>query len=134
MDMMTIKERLANGVTVEELMKEAQAEIIAAAREVEAEKDAASDIKEARENVVDAIFDYLVALGFCDEEDISDELIDLVEEALEESEAEMKEYAPIVRAMAKVKNPKTNKAANPVTMKVTKLSPDEVLKRFTENL
>lgn len=135
--MENIKARLAAGESVENLMKEMQDQVVAAAREVEVEKNRNTEVEDAREELVVSLINYLIALGFINEEEVDDNDVDALCEVMKECETELTAYVPVVRAMIdaeKAKAEKQNKTEPMFCARSTKMSEDDIIKNFLKNL
>lgn len=95
---MDIKQMLQNGSSPEDLKAALDCQITQAMGEIREEQKAAAiaeakniEVEETRENVINALFDYLTALGvFNDDEFDSDDLDDLAKELTDELKKEEK--------------------------------------------
>ena len=128
--MENIKERLAAGESVEDLMKEMQSQVIAAARELENEKKVNDALDEARAELIQAIVKYLDTMGLIPAAEISDENVEALEETLKECEEEFKVYAPVIKAMMDAEKAKENKSK----VKFSKPTEDAILRDFLKSL
>ena len=135
--MENIKERLAAGESIEDLMKEMQSQVIAAARELENEKKVNDALDEARAELVQAIVKYVDTMGLIPATEISDEDVKVLEEILKECEEEFKVYTPVIKAMMDAEKAKENRGKrNIVVGGGGKPSEDydDVLKDFLRSL
>lgn len=87
--MYNIKDALKSGTSKEQLLKDYEAALAEAQAELEAEEAAMAGLDEARLDAVCAVLDYAVALGACKEADITDELIELIVDAVKKEEKEL---------------------------------------------
>ena len=104
--MYNIKDALKSGTSKEQLLKDYEAALTEAQAELDAEEAAMADLDEARLDAVCAVLDYAVALGACKETDITDELIDLIVDALKKEEKEIMrkvKFMTMLAPMSKVK-------------------------------
>ena len=128
--MKNIKERLAAGESVEDLMKEMQNQVIAAKRELDKEKKVNDALDEARAKLIQAIVNYLDTMGLIPAAEISDEDIEALEEILKECEEEFKVYTPVIKAMMDAEKAKENKSK----VKFSKPTEDAILRDFLKSL
>lgn len=142
---MDMKNVLKSGdATAEELLEQFKAQLAEAQAELEAEKAkeeaakraaeeaaAADELDEVRAELVEVILDYLMALGVVDEDDLDDDDVEKLTEALKAAEEEMKRYAQIMDML------KSLEAAKP-TIKEAKAahkpSEDEILAKFLKGI
>ena len=87
--MYNIKDALKSGTSKEQLLKDYEAALAKALAEIEAEEAAMADLDEARLDAVRAVLDYAIALGACKETDITDELIELIVDAVKKEEKDI---------------------------------------------
>ena len=87
--MYNIKDALKSGTSKEQLLKDYEAALVEAQAELDAEEAAMAGLDEARLDAVCAVLDYAVALGACKEADITDELINLIVDAVKKEEKEL---------------------------------------------
>lgn len=87
--MYNIKDALKSGTSKEQLLKDYEAALNEAQAELDAEKAAMAGLDEARLDAVCAVLDYAVALGACKETDITDELIELIVDAVKKKEKDI---------------------------------------------
>ena len=130
--MENIKERLAAGESVEDLMKEMQSQVIAAARELENEKKVNDALDEARTELVQAIVKYVDAMGLIPVTEISNEDVKALEEILKECEEEFKVYTPVIKAMMDAEKAKTK--ADQDKVKFNRAAEDIILRDFLKSL
>ena len=130
--MENIKERLAAGESVEDLMKEMQNQVIAAARELESEKKVNDALDEARAELVQAIVKYVDTMGLIPATEISDEDVKVLEEILKECEEEFKVYTPVIKAMMDAEKAKTKVDQDKV--KFNRAAEDIILRDFLKSL
>lgn len=129
--MENIKERLAAGESVEDLMKEMQNQVIAAARELETEQKANEKVDTTRDTMVHAIIDYVIALGVAPRDAITEEDVEELTQLFKESERELEAYGNIAKALAGMNKDKEDKKVRKV---VLGKSDDEVLRNFLRSL
>ena len=133
--MENIKERLAAGESVEDLMKEMQSQVIAAARELENEKKVNDALDEARTELIQAIIKYVDTMGLIPATEISDEDVKALEEILKECEEEFKVYTPVVKAMMDAEKAKENRGKRSIVVGGKSSEDyDDVLKDFLRSL
>lgn len=132
LNMENIKERLAAGESVEDLMKEMQNQVIAAARELENEKKVNDALDEARTELIQAIVKYLDTMGLLPAAEISDEDVKALEEILKECEEEFKVYTPVIKAIMDAEKAKTK--ADQDKVKFNRATEDIILKDFLKSL
>ena len=133
--MENIKERLAAGESVEDLMKEMQSQVIAAARELENEKKVNDALDEARAELVHAIVKYVDAMGLLPATEISDEDVKALEEILKECEEEFKVYTPVIKAMVDAEKAKENRGKRSIVVGGKPSEDyDDILKDFLRSL
>lgn len=100
-----LKDALRGGVTPEQ-MEDFAKQLAAAQREVAIEQAAANstDLDEARADMVDAIIDYLIAMGLVDEDAVdTDEMADDLVAALKEAEQELAATKPLLDMLRRMK-------------------------------
>ena len=137
LNMENIKERLAAGESIEDLMKEMQSQVIAAARELENEKKVNDALDEARAELVQAIVKYVDTMGLIPATEISDEDVKALEEILKECEEEFKVYTPVIKAMMDAEKAKENRGKRSIVVGgAGKPSEDydDILKDFLRSL
>ena len=132
LNMENIKERLAAGESVEDLMKEMQNQVIAAARELESEKKVNDALDEARAELVQAIVKYVDTMGLIPATEISDGDVKVLEEILKECEEEFKVYTPVIKAMVDAEKAKTK--ADQDKVKFNRAAEDIILRDFLKSL
>lgn len=125
--MENIKERLAAGERVEDLMKEMQDQIVAAAREIESEKNEKQKkkkqkIEQTRTLLIQATLNYLDAVGVVPMDTVTKEDVDTLKDIFKEMEAEMAAAAPIFdiikkKEIGKEKTPGFSKAAEDIILR-----------------
>lgn len=101
-----LKDALRGGVTPEQMMDDFAKQLAAAQREVAIEQAAANstDLDEARADMVDAIIDYLIAMGLVDEDAVdTDEMADDLVAALKEAEQELAATKPLLDMLRRMK-------------------------------
>lgn len=130
--MENIKERLAAGESVEDLMKEMQSQVIAAARELENEKKVNDALDEARAEFAQAIIKYVDTIGLIPATEISDKDVKALEDVLKECEEEFKVYTPIVKTMMGAEKAKTK--ADQDKVKFNRATEDIILRDFLKSL
>lgn len=133
--MENIKERLAAGESIEDLMKEMQSQVIAAARELENEKKVNDALDEARAEFAQAIIKYVDAMGLISATNISNKDIEALEEVLKEYEEEFKVYAPVIKAMMDAEKAKENRGKRSIVVGGKPSEDyDDILKDFLRSL
>ena len=133
--MENIKERLAAGESVEDLMKEMQSQVIAAARELENEKKVNDALDDARAEFAQAIIKYVDAMGLISATKISNKDIEVLEEVLKEYEEEFKVYAPVIKAMIDAEKTKENRGKRSIVVGGKPSEDyDDILKDFLRGL
>lgn len=135
--MENIKERLAAGESVEDLMKEMQSQVIAAARELENEKKVNDALDKARAELVQAIIKYVDTMGLIPATEISDGDVKALEEILKECEEEFKVYTPVIKAMMDAEKAKENRGKKSIVIGgggKPNEDPDAILKDFLRSL
>lgn len=123
---MDLEDMLREGFSADELRKEFEDELKEAMESIEKEKSKwtidADSVEDARDRLIDDIFEYVAALGLLDDDDIDDEdLHDKVAKSFKEFEQEVEEF---VNLFSKMKVTKTTKH----------LDPDTVIKTFIATL
>ena len=104
--MYNIKDALKSGTSKEQLLKDYEAALAEAQAELDAEEAAMADLDEARLDAVCAVLDYAVTLGACKETDITDELINLIVDAVKKEEKDIVrkvKFMTMLAPMSKVK-------------------------------
>ena len=133
--MENIKERLAAGESIEDLMKEMQSQVIAAAKELENEKKVNDALNEARAELVQAIVKYVDTMGLIPATEISDEDVKALEEILKECEEEFKVYTPVIKAMIDAEKTKENRGKRSIVVGGKPSEDyDDILKDFLRGL
>lgn len=133
--MENIKKRLAAGESVEDLMKEMQSQVIAAARELESEKKVNDALDEARAEFVQAIIKYVNTVGLIPATEISDEGVKALEEILKECEEEFKVYTPVIKTMMDAEKAKENRGKRSIVVGGKPSEDyDNILKDFLRSL
>jgi len=97
--MNTVKDMLKSGIAPEELMANLQKEIADAQAELSGET---ANIDEVRADLVDAMLDYVIALGLIEENDINDEDVEMLTEMLKNAEEEMMAQVKFLTMMKNV--------------------------------
>lgn len=121
-----LKNAIRGGISPEQMLADFQKQLAQAQQEVAMERAAATeDLNEAREYMVKAIIDYLIAVGLIDEDvvdtdDITDDLVDTIKEA----EKELMATKPLLDILSRMK------AEN----EKEKKSPDDVIGEFLKSL
>ena len=116
--MTTVEQVLRQGGDIKDVMaivreeiEKVQAKLEAEKRAKEQEEKAARDqelrIKVARQELVPAVINYMIALGVVKAEDISNEDAELLEDMLKGTEATIAKYAAIVEQLAPLTKDKT---------------------------
>jgi len=98
-NMNTVKDMLKSGIAPEELMANLQKEIADAQAELSGET---ANIDEVRADLVDAMLDYVIALGLIEENDINDEDVEMLTEMLKNAEEEMMAQVKFLTMMKNV--------------------------------
>lgn len=122
-----LKDALRGGVTPEQMMEDFAKQLAAAQREVAIEQAAANstDLDEARADMVDAIIDYLIAMGLVDENVVgTDEMADDLVAILKEAEQELAATKPLLDMLRRMKAENEN----------TERTPDDVIGEFLKSL
>ena len=130
--MNTVKDMLKSGIAPEELMANLQKEIADAQAELSGET---ANIDEVRTNLVDAMLDYVVALGLIEENDIDDEDVEMLTEMLKNAEAEMMAQVKFLTMMKNMlgKSMKIKKTETAPT-KEPQIDSDAILRNFLRGL
>ena len=118
----SIEQLLREGVRPEDLKMQLDDEIAKAKDKIEAEK--APALKEIRHKLVENAIEYMKALDFDMEVDLSNEEL---EEVLEALEGELKKYEKILKILVEDKIEKEVPKAN-------SLSQDETIRRFLRGI
>lgn len=99
-----LKDALRAGVSPEQMLRDFQLQLRKAQAEVASEQTAANiDLQEAREDMIDAVLTYLVALGIAPAEILEDEDLPKLYDAIKEVEDEFmakKPFLDMLRSMA----------------------------------
>lgn len=130
--MNTVKDMLKSGIAPEELMANLQKEIADAQAELSGET---ANIDEVRADLVDAILDYVVALGLIEENDIDDEDVEMLTEMLKNAEAEMMAQVKFLTMMKNMlgKSMEIKKTETAPT-KEPQIDSDAILRNFLRGL
>lgn len=130
--MNTVKDMLKSGIAPEELMANLQKEIADAQAELSGET---ANIDEVRVDLVDAMLDYVVALGLIEENDIDDEDVEKLTEMLKNAEEEMMAQVKFLTMMKNVlgKSMKIKKAET-APVKEPQVDSDAILRNFLRGL
>lgn len=130
--MNTVKDMLKSGIAPEELMANLQKEIADAQAELSGET---ANIDEVRADLVDAILDYVVALGLIEENDINDEDVEMLTEMLKNAEEEMMAQVKFLTMMKNVlgKSMEIKKTETAPT-KEPQIDSDAILRNFLRGL
>ena len=118
----SIEQLLREGVRPEDLKMQLDDEIAKAKDKIEAEK--APALKEIRHKLVENAIEYMKALDFDMEVDLSNEEL---EEVLEALEGELKKYEKILKILVEDKVEKEMPKAN-------SLSQDEIIRKFLRGI
>lgn len=130
--MNTVKDMLKSGIAPEELVANLQKEIADAQAELSGET---ANIDEVRTNLVDAILDYVVALGLIEENDIDDEDVEMLTEMLKNAEAEMMAQVKFLTMMKNVLSKSMEiKKAETAPTKEPQIDSDAILRNFLRGL
>lgn len=122
-----LKDALRGGITPEQMMDDFAKQLATAQREVAMEQAAANstDLDEARADMVDAIIDYLIAMGLVDEDVVdTDEIADDLVAVLKEAEQELAATKPLLDMLHRMKAESEN----------TERTPDDVIGEFLKSL
>lgn len=122
-----LKDALRGGITPEQMMDDFAKQLATAQREVAMEQAAANstDLDEARADMVDAIIDYLIAMGLVDEDVVdTDEIADDLVAVLKEAEQELAATKPLLDMLRRMKAESEN----------TERTPDDVIGEFLKSL
>lgn len=130
--MNTVKDMLKSGIAPEELMANLQKEIADAQAELSGET---ANIDEVRADLVDAMLDYVVALGLIEENDINDENVEMLTEMLKNAEEEMMAQVKFLTMMKNVlgKSMEIKKTETAPT-KEPQIDSDAILRNFLRGL
>ena len=130
--MNTVKDMLKSGIAPEELMANLQKEIADAQAELSGET---ANIDEVRADLVDAILDYVVALGLIEENDINDEDVEMLTEMLKNAEEEMMAQVKFLTMMKNVLSKSMEiKKAETAPVKEPQVDSDAILRNFLRGL
>lgn len=131
-NMNTVKDMLKSGIAPEELMANLQKEIADAQAELSGET---ANIDEVRADLVDAMFDYVVALGLIEENDINDEDVEMLTEMLKNAEEEMMAQVKFLTMMKNVLGKSMEiKKAETAPVKEPQVDSDAILRNFLRGL
>lgn len=130
--MNTVKDMLKSGIAPEELMANLQKEIADAQAELSGET---ANIDEVRTDLVDAMLDYVVALGLIEENDIDNEDVEMLTEMLKNAEAEMMAQVKFLTMMKNMlgKSMEIKKTETAPT-KEPQIDSDAILRNFLRGL
>lgn len=130
--MNTVKDMLKSGIAPEELMANLQKEIADAQAELSGET---ANIDEVRIDLVDAMLDYVVALGLIEENDINDEDVEMLTEMLKNAEEEMMAQVKFLTMMKNVLGKSMEiKKAETAPVKEPQVDSDAILRNFLRGL
>lgn len=130
--MSTVKDMLKSGIAPEELMANLQKEIADAQAELSGET---ANIDEVRIGLVDAMLDYVVALGLIEENDINDEDVEMLTEMLKNAEEEMMAQVKFLTMMKNVLGKSMEiKKAETAPVKEPQVDSDAILRNFLRGL
>lgn len=130
--MNTVKDMLKSGIAPEELMANLQKEIADAQAELSGET---ANIDEVRADLVNAILDYVVALGLIEENDINDEDVEMLTEMLKNAEEEMMAQVKFLTMMKNVLGKSMEiKKAETAPVKEPQVDSDAILRNFLRGL
>lgn len=131
-NMNTVKDMLKSGIAPEELMANLQKEIADAQAELSGET---ANIDEVRADLVDAMFDYVVALGLIEENDINDEDVEMLTEMLKNAEEKMMAQVKFLTMMKNVLGKSMEiKKAETAPVKEPQVDSDAILRNFLRGL
>lgn len=131
-NMNTVKDMLKSGIAPEELMANLQKEIADAQAELSGET---ANIDEVRADLVNAILDYVVALGLIEENDINDEDVEMLTEMLKNAEEEMMAQVKFLTMMKNVLGKSMEiKKAETAPVKEPQVDSDAILRNFLRGL
>lgn len=131
-NMNTVKDMLKSGIAPEELMANLQKEIADAQAELSGET---ANIDEVRADLVDAMLDYVVALGLIEENDINDEDVEMLTEMLKNAEEEMMAQVKFLTMMKNVLGKSMEiKKAETAPVKEPQVDSDAILRNFLRGL
>ena len=130
--MNTVKDMLKSGIAPEELMANLQKEIADAQAELSGET---ANIDEVRADLIDAMLDYVVALGLIEENDINDEDVEMLTEMLKNAEEEMMAQVKFLTMMKNVLGKSMEiKKAETAPVKEPQVDSDAILRNFLRGL
>lgn len=130
--MNTVKDMLKSGIAPEELMANLQKEIADAQAELSGET---ANIDEVRADLVNAMLDYVVALGLIEENDINDEVVEMLTEMLKNAEEEMMAQVKFLTMMKNALLPSMEiKKAETAPVKEPQVDSDAILRNFLRGL
>ena len=130
--MNTVKDMLKSGIAPEELMANLQKEIADAQAELSGET---ANIDEVRADLVDAMLDYVIALGLIEENDINDEDVEMLTEMLKNAEEEMMAQVKFLTMMKNVLGKSMEiKKAETAPVKEPQVDSDAILRNFLRGL
>ena len=129
--MNTVKDMLKSGIAPEELMANLQKEIADAQAELSGET---ANIDEVRADLVDAIFDYVVALGLIEENYINDEDVEMLTEMLKNAEEEMMTHLKLQQMKNVLGKSMEIKKAETAPVKEPQVDSDAILRNFLRGL
>ena len=130
--MNTVKDMLKSGIAPEELMANLQKEIADAQAELSGET---ANIDEVRADLVDAMLDYVVALGLIEENDINDEDVEMLTEMLKNAEEEMMAQVKFLTMMKNVLGKSMEiKKTETAPVKEPQVDSDAILRNFLRGL
>lgn len=99
-----LKDAIRSGVNPEQMLADFQKQLAQAQQEVAMEQAAATDeLDEVRTDMVDAIVDYMVAMGFIENDDDTDKIADELETAIKEAEKELAAVKPFLDMLRQMK-------------------------------
>ena len=131
-NMNTVKDMLKSGIAPEELMANLQKEIADAQAELSGET---ANIDEVRADLVDAMLDYVVALGLIEENDINDEDVEMLTEMLKNAEEEMMAQVKFLTMIKNVLGKSMEiKKAETAPVKEPQVDSDAILRNFLRGL
>lgn len=121
-----LKDAIRGGVSPEQMLADFQKQLAQAQQEVAMEQAAATeDLDEARANMVDAIIDYLIAVGLVDEDVVdTDDMADDLVTAIKEAEKELAATKPLLDMLRQMK----------AESEKEERTPDDVIGEFLKSL
>ena len=128
--MYNIKDALKSGTSKEQLLKDYEAALAEAQAELDAETATMSDLDEARLDAICAVLDYAATLGIFKETDITDELINLIADAVKKEEKDFVKRIKFMTMLAPM--PKAKMVKEPVTS--TTIKDVDALEAFLKGL